>query len=435
MQEKAWIGVLLVCLFSPQEAIADFVDALGVGARAIALGSAYTAVSDDLSAVYYNPAGLAQIEDHQIMLGYFWSKPDLKESSPNPSFQSHQVVPYELQTPIIAMVFNLDKAFKGKLPVHTRVGLINIFPDNFKSIYRLWDTDPSLPRWIRFGDYWDRVVLVGGFSIQAENIPWISLGMGFRFIVSASQFLVDRGAPGLDVYLRDLSGETSATGNIDLNVDTEASPTAGVMLTPMKNLRLGYCFHNSLSMIIDPIYAEAKTHVLTEELILDLPLSLHFEGYYWPQQHNWGISYLWQDRLLLSFDLSWFRWSRFTSESRGDPDPKWKDTLIPRFGMEYRPLAGLAVRFGYFFEPSPVPDQCKASNYIDNDRHVFSTGIGYTFSDPLRIVWNPMTVDLVFQYIHMPTRTTTKDPAFFPYSGYEASGKGISAGANVTFRF
>lgn len=35
---------------------------LGQGARALAMGSAFTAVADDASAVYFNPAGLAQID-------------------------------------------------------------------------------------------------------------------------------------------------------------------------------------------------------------------------------------------------------------------------------------------------------------------------------------------------------------------------------------
>ena len=35
--------------------------AWGVGARAMAMGGAYTAVSDDYAALYYNPAGMGQI--------------------------------------------------------------------------------------------------------------------------------------------------------------------------------------------------------------------------------------------------------------------------------------------------------------------------------------------------------------------------------------
>ena len=40
------------------ESGADFLN-IGAGARASALGSAYTALADDANSIYYNPAGLA----------------------------------------------------------------------------------------------------------------------------------------------------------------------------------------------------------------------------------------------------------------------------------------------------------------------------------------------------------------------------------------
>jgi len=43
---------------------------LGMDARALGMGSAYSAVSDDVSAVYWNPAGLAFINRQQVMATY-----------------------------------------------------------------------------------------------------------------------------------------------------------------------------------------------------------------------------------------------------------------------------------------------------------------------------------------------------------------------------
>lgn len=41
---------------------------VGVSPRADALGGAFTAISDDVSAIYYNPAGLVQLEHRQAMI-------------------------------------------------------------------------------------------------------------------------------------------------------------------------------------------------------------------------------------------------------------------------------------------------------------------------------------------------------------------------------
>jgi long-subunit fatty acid transport protein len=43
---------------------------MGVGARALGMGGAYTAIADDASAVHWNPAGLAQVKDAEISLAY-----------------------------------------------------------------------------------------------------------------------------------------------------------------------------------------------------------------------------------------------------------------------------------------------------------------------------------------------------------------------------
>ncbi|MDR3113858.1 MAG: hypothetical protein LBU09_05725 [Endomicrobium sp.] len=40
----------------------------GIGARALALGGAYTALADDTSSLYWNPAGLARVQDYSVSL-------------------------------------------------------------------------------------------------------------------------------------------------------------------------------------------------------------------------------------------------------------------------------------------------------------------------------------------------------------------------------
>ena len=41
---------------------------MGIGARAMSMGGAFTALADDASAVFWNPAGLAQLTDNQFFL-------------------------------------------------------------------------------------------------------------------------------------------------------------------------------------------------------------------------------------------------------------------------------------------------------------------------------------------------------------------------------
>jgi hypothetical protein len=43
---------------------------IGVGARAAALGDAFIAIADDASALYWNPAGLIQFKNHEIIFAH-----------------------------------------------------------------------------------------------------------------------------------------------------------------------------------------------------------------------------------------------------------------------------------------------------------------------------------------------------------------------------
>ena len=43
---------------------------IGIGARALAMGGAYSAVSDDATALYWNPAGLSSMKKNEILLDH-----------------------------------------------------------------------------------------------------------------------------------------------------------------------------------------------------------------------------------------------------------------------------------------------------------------------------------------------------------------------------
>jgi len=79
MRKKVWSAVImgvfilssnLICYADgPGTTAASFLK-IGVGARAIAMGEAFTALADDGTALYWNPAGLAQIEKIEVSTMY-----------------------------------------------------------------------------------------------------------------------------------------------------------------------------------------------------------------------------------------------------------------------------------------------------------------------------------------------------------------------------
>ncbi|OGY46675.1 MAG: hypothetical protein A2663_04430 [Candidatus Buchananbacteria bacterium RIFCSPHIGHO2_01_FULL_46_12] len=68
---KRFFVLLILFLLVAAPALAGGVTRVegGIGPRGLALGGAYTAVADDVSAFYYNIAGLSQVEENFVQLG------------------------------------------------------------------------------------------------------------------------------------------------------------------------------------------------------------------------------------------------------------------------------------------------------------------------------------------------------------------------------
>ncbi len=99
MRKLLFAIALLILLVSPEwawgqakvgTAGAQFLE-LGVSARAIGMGEAFLSISDDASAVYYNPAGLTQLIDKQALFTHVSYPADINYefaalAYPTPSF-------------------------------------------------------------------------------------------------------------------------------------------------------------------------------------------------------------------------------------------------------------------------------------------------------------------------------------------------------------
>jgi hypothetical protein len=82
--EKISVIILLACILAAAGGLARAADSsaaqflsLGFGARALGMGETFVAVADDVSAVYYNPAGLARRQapersDSELLISHSW---------------------------------------------------------------------------------------------------------------------------------------------------------------------------------------------------------------------------------------------------------------------------------------------------------------------------------------------------------------------------
>jgi long-chain fatty acid transport protein len=143
-----------------------------------------------------------------------------------------------------------------------------------------------------------------------------------------------------------------------------------------------------------------------------------------------GLEAGWESkRWRLAVGLTWKHWSDYpgplepTLPELQVPQVGYNDTLVPRVAVEHTtPLsrtAGLHVRGGYFFEPTPIPAHLPSSQaydipsqslinvptrYYDADRHVLTAGLGVSLVRPLRL-----DVDAFAQLHLLAPRTMTLD--------------------------
>ena len=88
---------------------------------------------------------------------------------------------------------------------------------------------------------------------------------------------------------------------------------------------------------------------------------------------------------------------------------EWKDALQVRFGAEYTLNESLALRAGYYYDPTPQPDTTMNFLLPTFTFNVFTVGLGYSV--------NGLVIDLGFEYLSgngrdIPYTTVANDPAF-----------------------
>ena len=76
----------------------------------------------------------------------------------------------------------------------------------------------------------------------------------------------------------------------------------------------------------------------------------------------------------------------------------FSDTFSPKIGVDVHLQPGLDARAGYAFKPSPLRDPTASElNAVDNTRHLFALGGGYTLPGRTFLVHEALSVDAAYQ--------------------------------------
>ncbi len=345
-------------------------------ARATGQGEAFVAQADDASAIYYNPGGLTQIHGTEVTSGAYLDFPNsqLKGAGSGGEMDTMSYIPHLY----LATDFGVTNSpWRAGVGVNVPFGNRAVYASNGPLQY-----------------------LVTHDELQVINIQptvaykfneHLSLGVGLNIYDATVELNQHYLAPANDV---------------DFNADGLAlGATAGLMwmITPQHTIGVVYR---------SPFTVNLKGTAGVSIPADDIHTSNSAEATIpFPQCVAAGYAFRPIPKLKLEADIDWTDWSTLHtvvlnapgSGVNGEKTPfNWYDSFYYEFGAQYNVDSHWTVRGGYIYSENTVPNSTFSPTAPDNDRHVFSVGLGYSTK--------LFSIDLAYQYSYSPDRTVSSSP-------------------------
>jgi long-chain fatty acid transport protein len=408
--------VLVVLLLTPFVARGATSDLYGFGARGCSL-LGYSAIADDFSAVYYNPAGIAFNKDAQLGIGFFYGVPKLMYDNNKRDIDPIRGVVAGYSTPLGQGT--LSKAFS--------IGLGIFLPTSY--VIEVETYSSRTPQFIMYDNTADVLNLFAAIAFRPHKTLSISGG-----IEALADLNVD--------MTMNLTNQDEPI-KVKAPMPGRVAGMAGIMFRPFNFLSFGLKFIDEIMVkisFVDNVIFLGTTPVKLSGYVID---------HYRPQMLTGGVGYIYKDILRVNLDVVFSRYSRFRSpvfvtklegaEEVGEAlglessnKAGFNDTVSPRIGIEVTPVDYLSIRVGYAYVPSPVPPQRGESNYMDSDKSIISFGLGFHFTDPLGLLEKPVSINSFFQ-AHILDRGTTEKQ--IPAVNHIWDGEVYTMGIEMLYRF
>ena len=390
--KKIVLAVVLVCFAYTGSAHGAGFALYEWGARGTSMAGTMLGRADDASAVAYNPAGITRLEGTRTMLGLSVVAPggrirttDALGATVTTRIKSNYWIP-----PHAFLTHQMtDKAWLG-LGIYTRFGLGTEYPDDWPGRY---NTQFTRVRSLSFNpNVAYRLTDTLSLAVGAE-VMW------FDFYQERAVNTWARGVRQADIDA-ELDGDSYGFGaNIALHY------------VPNDTWALGLTYKSRVKQSID---GDAK---FKRQPGVPLPAGF-FENtsakgdITLPDYLSLGVMFRANERLTLEANAIYTFWSTYDELKikYGDPlnpldpstdvtqtDKKWQDVWRFQFGAEYDLSELIDLRIGYVFDQ--IPDRDKYADYMTptNDRHIITTGIGFT--------WDRLTLDLSYSYLWFDNRS------------------------------
>lgn len=424
-----WIGVLGVFLL-PVLAFPGGFAINEQGAKASGMANAYSAQADDPTAVYYNPAGIVQLDGTQVSVGASPIIPMATFESSTPAASDplgiRGTAPGQ-ETDLEDNVITVPNAYiTQKISDRASLGF-GVF-SNF-GLQTDWPND------------WEGRFIVGGTNAELITIS-LNPVLAFRPHQRVS-FAFGPVIQYLDFELKQkqFTGTPTEPTSKFTGDNWDYGWNAGFLFWLTENIKVGASYRSEVRHNING-HLKFSPDFGT---FTDTGISSTFKT---PANAYLGLAWTYGP-LTLEFDAQWADWSSYgklaadfdnqvgpTGATGLTVEEDWDDAWAYRFGAQFAVNQYLDVRAGIAYDESPIPRKSVSPRIPGSDRWIYAVGFGGHFKG--------FDADLAYNYVDAESiklgRTAGEDdvfdaPAAGPLTGKFKDSDAHIVSFNLTYRF
>lgn len=402
------------------------------GAKAHGMGGAFTGLADDATAVYFNPAGITQLEGTQVSFGFSIPTVEGKFKSAGtsgmPGASAGSETDLERQTffiPNFYITSKMNEKLSLGFGAYTIFGLGFEWPDSFEGRFAPGGKNAQITT----------LTLSPVVAYQATDKLSLSLGgrVEWADLKLENQIFV---APGVPEVASEISGD-----------DFGYAWNAAMLYKFSESFSAGLNYRSKIEHSFDDLDVNFSPQISS---IGPIPVGLTNTkaklDVELPQFLSLGTAWS-RGPFTLTFDVYWWDWStnnelkfQFSNPVGGQSSNtlplSWKDTWTYAIGAEYKIQAferDISLRAGFMYEENPYPDETVGPAGYQGDNLLYNIGLGSMIG--------PLYCDFFFTYVYTKDRTWNNDlgnapnPGGGPVTGEFSDYNTFIFGSNITYKF